>query len=174
MIVNDMIRAREVRVLGNLKEQLGVMSLDEAMDLADEQNVDVVLVSPDANPPVVRLMEVSKFKFEQDKVKQLAAKKNRQQQSDLKELKVRPNTGEHDYQVRLKSAIRFISRGDKVKFTCQFKGREMDFKEIGADMFQRFVKDLEADKTTGEIQIESKQRMLGSRMIMIVGKKSVE
>lgn len=169
-----MIRAREVRVLGNLKEQLGVMSLNEAMDLADEQSVDVVLVSPDANPPVVRLMEVSKFKFEQDKVKQLAAKKNRQQQSELKELKVRPNTGEHDYQVRLKSAIRFISRGDKVKFTCQFKGREMDFKEIGADMFQRFVKDLEADKTTGEIQIESKQRMLGSRMIMIVGKKSVE
>ncbi|DBA83416.1 hypothetical protein WJX79_004897 [Trebouxia sp. C0005] len=163
VIANRMIQADQVRLLSENKDMLGVMFLDEAMDAAESEGLDVVLVSPDADPPVCRLMDASKHKYELEKQDKESKKKQREARQDVKELKVRPGTDVHDYEVRLRAAQKFLAKGDKVKFSLQFRGREMQFQEEGSKMFQRFMADLKDDAL-----IESQPSMQGRTMYMIM------
>ncbi|GAB4823642.1 hypothetical protein N2152v2_010688 [Parachlorella kessleri] len=138
--INTAIRATEVRVIGEDKEQKGVMSLTVALDMAKDLEVDLVLVVPDASPPV--LIQYSKYKYELDKADKDKKKAQRESRIDTKELKLRPNTDTHDYEVKVRQAQKFLSKGDRVKVTLQFKGREMEHNQVGKDMFARLVQDL--------------------------------
>lgn len=168
VIANRMIQSEQVRLLAENKDMIGVRYLDEAIDLAEEEGLDVVLVSPDADPPVCRLMDASKHKYELEKRDKEAKKKQRESRQDVKELKVRPGTDVHDYEVRLRAAQKFLAKGDKVKFSLQFRGREMQFQEEGSKMFQRFMEDLKDDGT-----IENQPSMQGRTMYMIIGPQKV-
>lgn len=162
--INNMIRASEVRVIGKDREPLGVMSLTEAQELARENEVDVILVVPDASPPVVRLMTLDKYKYEQIKAEKETKKKQRSAVIETKELKLRPGTDVHDYQVRLRSAQKFLAKGNRVKLTLQFRGREMEFKSVGKEMFDRFLEDLGVAAV-----IEAPPQMVGRQMNMVLG-----
>eukprot|EP00884_Botryococcus_braunii_P015533 jgi/Botrbrau1/2663/Bobra.0203s0012.1 len=164
ILINEAINVPEVRLIGSDKSMLGVMTMDEALDLADEEGVDVVLISPDASPPVARLVDYSKYKYELSKTAKEAQKKQREARQDLKELKLRPGTDLHDYQVRLKAAQKFISKGDKVKLTLVFRGREMEHKEVGTELMERFVADVGDDAV-----VTAAPSMQGRTMSMILG-----
>jgi len=137
--------------------------------MAQEADVDLVLITPDADPPVVRLVEYSKYKYELEKNKKTQQKKQRESKVDIKELKMRPNTDVHDYQVRLRSARKFLEKGNKVKLTISFRGREMSFKDESRKTFEGFMQDL------GELAVpEGGPQMQGRNMSMIIApKKSV-
>lgn len=135
-----MIRVSEVRVIDAEGEQLGVMATDKALTLAQEQGLDLVEVSPTARPPVCRIMDFGKFKYEQSK-KQRQSKKN-QHTTHVKEVKMRPKTEEHDYQFKKRHAEEFLEKHHKVKFTVMFRGRELDHRERGELMLRRMEKDL--------------------------------
>jgi len=138
--VNEEIRAREVRVLSSANEQLGVMQLRDAMRMAVEQQLDLVEVAPLAKPPVCRIMDFGKFKYEQQKRDKETKKK--QKVVTVKEVKVRPNIEDHDYEVKLKNAIRFLEDGDKVKATIMFRGRELSHPELGRKVLVRMANEL--------------------------------
>ena len=139
---NDMIRAREVRVIGAEGEQLGILQRSEAIAMAQEVGCDLVEVSSNSEPPVCRIMDYGKFKYEQQKKKQDA--KKRQAVVQVKEIKVRPKTDEHDYETKVKHIRRFLEDGDRCKVTVFFRGREIVHKDRGLDILERIVKDLEA------------------------------
>lgn len=166
--MNEEISAGEVRLIGEDKEPLGVVGIAEALSKAEDQGVDLLLVVPDASPPVCRLMEYSKFKYEKTKAAKDAKKKQRESVIETKELKMRPGTDVHDYQVRVRAAQKFIEKGFRVKLTLQFRGREMEFKDIGREMFARFVEDLGGEDI---VNIESAPKMQGRQMLMIISKK---
>jgi len=132
--------------------------------MADEAGLDLVEVVPNADPPVCRVMDYGKFRFEQSKKAQSARKK--QKQAQLKEVKFRPNTDDHDYDVKLRNLRRFIDEGDKVKVTLRFRGREMAHQELGLELLQR----VEAD-TADETQVEQRPRMEGRQMTMMLAPK---
>ena len=138
---NDMIRAREVRVIGAEGEQLGILQRGEAIAMAQEVGCDLVEVSSNSEPPVCRIMDYGKFKYEQQKKKQDA--KKRQAVVQVKEIKVRPKTDEHDYETKVKHIRRFLEDGDRCKVTVFFRGREIVHKDRGLDILERIVKDLE-------------------------------
>ncbi|MBO4296591.1 MAG: translation initiation factor IF-3 [Desulfovibrio sp.] len=138
---NDMIRAREVRVIGAEGEQLGILQRSEAIAMAQEVGCDLVEVSSNSEPPVCRIMDYGKFKYEQQKKKQDA--KKRQAVVQVKEIKVRPKTDEHDYETKVKHIRRFLEDGDRCKVTVFFRGREIVHKDRGLDILERIVKDLE-------------------------------
>ena len=138
---NDMIRAREVRVIGAEGEQLGILQRSEAIAMAQEVGCDLVEVSSNSEPPVCRIMDYGKFKYEQQKKKQDA--KKRQAVVQVKEIKVRPKTDEHDYETKVKHIRRFLEEGDRCKVTVFFRGREIVHKDRGLDILERIVKDLE-------------------------------
>ena len=129
-----------MRVIGPDAEQLGVVVLRRALDLAQEHNLDLVEISPTAKPPVCRIMDYSKFKYDQEK-KERRIKKN-QHVTHLKQLRLKPNIGESDYQIKLRQAISFLNKKDKVKINMMFRGREMAHKELGREVLDRMVKDL--------------------------------
>jgi translation initiation factor IF-3 len=135
-----MIRVTEIRVIDADGEQLGVMATDQALTLAAENGLDLVEVSPTARPPVCRIMDYGKFKYEQNK-KQRESKKK--QHSQVKEVKFRPKTEEHDYQFKKRHAEEFLEKGHKLKVTLMFRGREKDHKELGARMLKRLEGDLD-------------------------------
>ncbi|KAK9812125.1 hypothetical protein WJX73_009360 [Symbiochloris irregularis] len=139
---NAEIEASEVRLLAADKSQLGIVSIREAIKMATEQEADVIMISSDTAPPVCRLVSIDKYKYEQAKVDRDAKRKQRENRQDLKELKLRPATDVHDYQVRLRSAQKFLSKGDKVKVTLNFKGREISLRDGANDMMRRFISDL--------------------------------
>ncbi len=168
VLMNDEIDAAEVRVIGEDKEPLGILGIDEALRMAQDQEVDLLLVVPGASPPVCRLIEYSKFKYEKTKAEKDAKKKQRESVIETKELKMRPGTDVHDYQVRVRAAQKFIDKGFRVKLTLQFRGREMEFKEIGREMFNRFVEDLGGSE---EVNIDSSPKMQGRQMLMVISKK---
>ena len=168
ILMNDEIEATEVRVVGEDKESLGVMSLTDALSLADDAGVDLLLVVADASPPVCRLLDYSKWKYEKTKADKDQKKRQREMQVETKELKMRPGTDVHDYQVRVRAARKFIDKGNRVKLTLQFRGREMEFKEIGREMFERFVEDLGGDAV---VNIEAAAKMQGRQMNMVISKK---
>ena len=164
MRINDEIRAREVRVTAENGEQLGVMSLQEALAKALEANLDLVEVAPTAKPPVCRIMDYGKFRFDESKKAALARKNQKQVQ--VKEIKMRPATDEGDYQIKLRKLKEFLEEGDKVKVTLRFKGREMAHKELGMEVLKRVEKDLVEDAV-----VEQFPRLEGRQMVMMMGPK---
>jgi translation initiation factor IF-3 len=153
-----------VRVIGDDGEMVGVLTRDEALRLAEDSGLDLVEIQPNADPPVCRVMDFGKFRFEQQKKASAARKKTKQQ--EIKEVKFRPTTDEGDYQIKLRNMRRFIEEGDKIKITIRFKGREMAHTELGVAMIQRLETDLKE-----EITIESRPRLEGRQMVMMVAPK---
>jgi len=140
------------------------MAIQSALDLAEEDGMDLVEIAPNGEPPVCRIMDYGKFKFEQAKKAQIARKK--QKNTQLKEVKFRPGTEDHDYQVKMRNVRRFLDEGDKVKLTLRFRGREMAHKELGAAMLKRVETDLGE-----EITVEQYPRMEGRQMVMMISSK---
>jgi translation initiation factor IF-3 len=168
-LANEDIRAPEVRLLGEDREALGVMPTEAALELAREAGLDLVLVVPDAQPPVARIIELSKLAYEAARAAKDAKKRQREAQVETKELKLRPGTDVHDYQVRLRAAQRFLEKGHRVKLVLQFRGREMQFRELGDEMFARMLADL------GEAAaVESPAAMQGRSLVMVLGAPKVE
>jgi len=134
---------------------LGVVPIKKALELAEEASFDLVEVAPEANPPVCKIIDFGKFKYEKEKKARFSRKK--QKISELKELKMRPKIDEHDYQVKLKSALRFLQEGDRVKFTIRFRGRESAYVDKGVELLQRVMNDLsELSKVEQEIKNEGR------------------
>jgi len=154
----------EVRLIGSDGEQVGIVQIAEALDMADEQGLDLVEIAPEAKPPVCRIMDYGKFLFEQGK-KAHAARKN-QKQIQVKEIKFRPGTEEGDYQVKLRNLVRFLSDGDRVKITLRFRGREMAHQELGVKLLKRVEADLTELGT-----VEQFPRMEGRQMVMLIAPK---
>lgn len=154
-----------MRLIGKDGEQLGVVSIAKALQIATQSDLDLVEVAPTARPPVCRVMDFGKFKFEQEK-KQHAAKK-KQRQVQVKEIKFRPGTEENDYQVKLRSLIRFLEEGDRAKITLRFRGRELTHKELGERLLERLLVDLGEHGT-----VEQTARLEGKQItVMVVPKK---
>jgi translation initiation factor IF-3 len=153
-----------VRVIGADGEMVGVLSRDEALALAEESGMDLVEIQPTADPPVCRIMDYGKFKFEAQKKANAAKKK--QKIVEIKELKFRPTTDDGDYNIKLRNLRRFLEEGDKVKVNIRFKGREMAHQELGMEMARRIETDL-AD----EVIIEQRPRLEGRQMIMMIAPK---
>lgn len=157
----------EIRVIGVDGEQLGILPLAEANILAEEAGVDLVEIAPTANPPVCRLMDYGKFRYQESKKKHDA--KLKQKQVQIKEIKFRPNTDEGDYNIKLKSLISFLHEGDKVKVTLRFRGREMAHQEFGMRLLER----VKADLDTFAI-VEQFPKMEGRQMVMVLSPKKKE
>ncbi|MCM3786939.1 translation initiation factor IF-3 [Domibacillus indicus] len=165
MNLNEGIRAREVRLIDQNGDQLGIKQKREALEIAARVNLDLVLVAPNAKPPVARIMDYGKFKFEQQK-KDKEARKN-QKIIQLKEVRFSPTIDDHDFNTKLRNAIKFLEKGDKVKASIRFKGRAITHKEIGQRVLDRFA---EACKEVATI--ESKPKMDGRSMFLIMAPKN--
>lgn len=161
MLVNDGIRAREVRLIDQHGEQLGVKSKFDALGIAEAANLDLVLVAPNAKPPVARIMDYGKFRFEQQK-KEKEARKN-QKVIVLKEVRLSPTIDEHDFNTKLRNARKFLEKGDKVKCSIRFKGRAITHKEIGQKVLDRF-----ADECKDLSTVEQKAKMDGRSMFLVL------
>jgi translation initiation factor IF-3 len=153
-----------VRVIGLEGEQVGVMPIDEALDMAGSSGFDLVEIAPNAEPPVCRIMDYGKYRFEQAKKAQAAKKK--QKVTHVKEVKFRPGTEEADYQVKMRNVRRFIDDGDKVKITLRFRGREMAHQDLGAAMLERI-----RDALAEEVVVEQFPKMEGRQMVMLISPK---
>ena len=162
--INEEIRAREVRVVSDANEQLGIMTLHEAISLAEEKGLDLVEVAPNGHPPVCRIMNYGKYRYEQQKRDKEAKKK--QKVFQIKEVKLRPNIEDHDFFVKLKNAQRFLGDGNKVKVTIMFRGRELSHPELGRVLLVRMAKEL-ADIAN----VERDPKLEGKNMIMILNPK---
>lgn len=162
--VNDMIDAESVRVVGADGEMVGVISVAEGIELAFEAGLDLVEVSPNADPPVCKVLDYGKYKYEEQKKRNEARKK--QKVVEVKEIKMRPSIDIHDYEVKMRNARRFLGNEDKVKFTIRFRGREMAHQELGMDVLNRIRTELDED-----VKIEQFPRIEGRLMIMIVAPK---
>ncbi len=165
--INEEIRVPEVRLIDANGNQLGVVSIHEARKLSEEAGMDLVELSPDAKPPVCRVMNFGKFTYQQNKRK--AAAKKKQKQIQLKEVKFRPVTEEGDYQVKLRNITRFLSNGDKAKVTLRFRGREMTHPELGMQLLERIIADL-----VDHGLVEQRPKMEGRQMTMVIGPKKVK
>lgn len=159
--VNEKIKAREVRVIAPDGEQLGIMSLNDAVKIARSHNLDLVNVAPTANPPVCKILDYGKYKYEQSK-RDKEARKN-QKVITVKEIKIRPNIDEHDFSVKVKNARKFLTNGDKVKVTVMFRGREVTHPELGEKLCNRL-----AEALSDIAQVENAAKMEGRNMTMIV------
>lgn len=144
--------------------QVGIRSLEEAIELAEDQGMDLVEIAPQASPPVCRIMDWGKYRFEESKKAQ--AQRKKQKQIQIKEVKFRPGTDDHDYDVKMRNLRRFIEEGDKVKVTLRFRGREMAHQDLGRDLLKRVENDME-----GEVTVEQFPRMEGRQMVMMLAPK---
>ena len=162
--INEEIRAREVRLTSATNEQLGIVQLRDALQMAAEQHLDLVEVAPTAKPPVCRIMDFGKFKYEQQKRDKEAKKK--QKVVTVKEVKLRPNIEDHDFDVKFKNAQRFLEDGDKVKVTIMFRGRELSHPELGKKVLDKM-----ASQIKDIANIERAARLEGKNMIMILAPK---
>jgi translation initiation factor IF-3 len=159
--INGMIRSPEVRLIGDEGENVGVVTLKEAMDIAAEAGVDLVEVSPGAKPPVCRVMDFGKFQYQRAKKEKEARKQ--QTKVELKEIRLRPKTNDHHRGFKVKDARRWLTEGKKVKVTIRFRGREMDYPEIGRNLLDTIEAELTEVSTT-----EQKPKMEGRRMMLIL------
>ena len=155
-----MIRAAEIRLIDHEGENAGVVDPSRAMEMAEEVGLDLVEISPNANPPVCKIMDFGKFKYESQKKANEAKKK--QKVIEVKEVKFRPNIDTHDYDVKMRNVTKFLEGGDKVKVTLRFRGREMAHQELGRDLLQKIAGDIE-----GLGKIEAMPKMEGRQMIMV-------
>jgi translation initiation factor IF-3 len=162
--VNDEIRVPEVRLIGGEGEQLGVVPTRDALKMSEESGLDLVEVSPEAKPPVCRIMDYGKFKFQVSKRKAAARKK--QKQIQIKEIKLRPATEEADYQVKLRNIMKFLEQGDKAKITIRFRGREMSHPELGMKLLHRMVADAGEEGV-----VEQHPKFEGRQIVMVLGPK---
>ncbi len=164
MRINEEIRAREVRLVGEAGEQLGIVALRDALRIAGEHNRDLVEVAATARPPVCRIMDFGKFKYEQSKREREARKK--QHQVVVKEVKLRPRIDEHDFDVKFRNAERFLQEGDKVKVTIMFRGREIVHTDIGREVLDRLANGL-----SNLAQVERPARVEGRNLTVILSPK---
>jgi len=161
---NEEITASQVRVIGPNGEQVGILTIEEALGNAREVGFDLVEVAPNSEPPVCRIMDYGKFVFEQSKKAQSARRK--QKQIHIKEIKFRPGTEEGDYQVKLRNLIKFLTQGDKTKVTLRFRGREMAHQELGTELLRRVQHDLEEYGSVEQFPL-----MEGRQMVMVIAPK---
>ena len=162
--INEMILAAEVRLIGAEGEQIGVVSRDDALNRAANLGLDLVIVADKSDPPVCKILDYGKFKYEEQKKKNEARKK--QKTIDVKEIKLRPNIDSHDYDVKMRSIVKFLNEGDKVKVTMRFRGREMAHQNLGLDVLHRVRDDLEELS-----KIEQFPKMEGRQMVMVLSPK---
>ena len=162
--INDRIRVPQVRLIGPDGNQLGVVLTQMAMDLANQHELDLVEVAPNANPPVCRIIDFSKFKYDQEK-KEREAKKH-QKQGRLKEIRLKPNIDDHDYETKVKQAITFLKKKDKVKINLFFRGRQMEHLDLGRKVLDKFIID-----TQGDAQLEKGPGMEGRIMSFVLAPK---
>ena len=155
-----MIRSAEIRLIDHEGENVGVVDPRRAVEMAEEVGLDLVEISPNANPPVCKIMDFGKFKYEQQKKANEAKKK--QKVIEVKEVKFRPNIDTHDYDVKMRNVTKFLEGGDKVKVTLRFRGREMAHQELGRDLLHKIADDIE-----GLGKIEAMPKMEGRQMIMV-------
>lgn len=157
--INGDIKAKQVRLIDGDNENRGIVSLNEALQIAEEYGLDLIEISPQANPPVCKILDFGKYRYEQQKRKN-EAKKN-QKVVEIKELKLRPMIETHDYDVKIKQAKKFLEQGNKVKFTMRFKGRELSANNLGKEVLLRIIDDLgTAVKVDSEIKLEGRQMTL--------------
>ena len=160
-VTNYKIRAQEVQVISSDKKNLGTLPIKKAIEMAKEEGLDLIEISPNANPPVCKIIDIGKYKYDLQKKANKAKKK--QKIINLKEIKLRPVTEIHDYNFKIKNAQKFLSKGDKVKFTVQFKGREMQHTHLGHELMQRIINDT---NVLGKVEVQPKFE--GKQIIMIV------
>jgi len=160
-VINEHIDASEVRLVLENGEQAGIVSIDEARAAASEAKLDLVLIAPEAEPPVCKIMDYGKHIF--DLKKQRVANKKKQHKQAVKEIKFRPGTEEGDYQVKLRNLIRFLNDGDKAKVSLRFRGRELAHQHLGLELVQRIAKDLEEYGT-----VEQEPKMEGRQIVMML------
>lgn len=161
---NDFINVPKVRVIDENGENLGVMFTREAIEQAADVGLDLVEVSPNADPPVCKFLDIGKFKYEAQKKANIARKTQKTQ--EIKEIKMRPNIDDHDYDTKMKKVFDFIEEGDKVKVTLRFRGREMAHQQLGMQLLQRV-----AEQTNEVAKVESYPRLEGRQMLMVLSPK---
>ena len=160
--VNDAILSQELRLIGAEGQNVGVVTPVRALELAEDAGLDLVEISPNANPPVCKIMDFGKYKYEQQKRESEARKK--QKVIDVKEIKFRPGTDTHDYEVKMRNVYKFLENGDKVKITLRFRGREMAHLNLGRELLERISEDVEEHG-----KVENMPEMEGRQMTMMVG-----
>ena len=165
MPINEQIKANKVQVIDEQGEKRGVMGIHDALDLAYEKKLDLVLVAPNAEIPVCKIMNYGKYKFEQSKKEKEAKKK--QKIFEIKEIRITPNIEQHDFEFKLKNAQKFIEDGNKVKITVRFRGREMNYLKLGEQALNKFIEEL-AEVST----VEKKPLLEGKNMFIILAKKA--
>ena len=158
---NERIRAPEVQVISSDGKNLGTLPTQEAINIAKKEGLDLIEISPNANPPVCKIIDIGKYKYDLQKKANKAKKK--QKIINLKEIKLRPVTEIHDYNFKIKNAQKFLSKGDKVKFTVQFRGREMQHTHLGYELMQRIIND-----TASLGKVEAKPKFEGRQIVMII------
>jgi translation initiation factor IF-3 len=163
--INERIRAKEVQVISENGEKLGVVSLNEALNIARDKNLDLVLVAPNGNPPVCKIMNYGKYKFEQSKKEKEA--KRKQKTLEIKEIRVTPNIEEHDFGFKSKNARKFLEDGNKVKITVRFRGREVNNSKAGEVVLNKFIENLEDISV-----VEKKPKLEGRNMFIMLAKKA--
>ncbi len=165
MPINEQIKANKVQVIDEQGEKRGVMGIHDALDLAYEKKLDLVLVAPNAEIPVCKIMNYGKYKFEQSKKEKEAKKK--QKIFEIKEIRITPNIEQHDFEFKLKNAQKFIEDGNKVKITVRFRGREMNYLKLGEQVLNKFIEELAEIST-----VEKKPLLEGKNMFVILAKKA--
>lgn len=163
--INEEIRDKELRIIGSDGQQLGIMSAKDALNLAEQKNLDLVKIAPQSNPPVCKIMDYGKYRFEQAK-REKEARKN-QRVVDIKEVRLSLNIDTHDFYTKLNNALKFIKHGDKVKVSIRFRGREMGHPEIGLETMKRF-----ADACSEVAVIEKPAKLEGRNMLMFLAPKT--
>ena len=158
---NNRITSPEVQVITNNGENLGIISINEAVSRAKNEGLDLIEIAPNAKPPVCKIMDMGKYKYDQQKKANKAKKK--QKKIELKEIKLRPVTEVHDYTFKIKNAQKFLSKGDKVKFTIKFKGRELQHTNLGNDLMEKIKVDMQS---VGKVELQPKFE--GKQMIMVI------
>ena len=158
---NNRIYSPEVQVISSSGENLGILNTSEAISIAKEEGLDLIEISPNAKPPVCKIMDMGKFKYDAQKKANKAKKK--QKKIELKEIKLRPVTEIHDYNFKIRNAQKFLTKGDKVKFTIRFKGREFQHSSLGNDLMDKIKQDIEQ---IGRVELEPKFE--GKQMIMVI------
>jgi translation initiation factor IF-3 len=159
--MNEAIRARDVRLIDENGQNVGVVSRQDALARATEAGLDLVEISPDADPPVAKILDYGKFKYQEQK--KAAEARKRQKIVEIKEIKMRPSIDDHDYDVKMRSMRRFFDEGDKVKITLRFRGRELAHQELGYQLLQRVKTDIE-----GLAKVEAEPRLEGRQMVMVL------
>lgn len=163
MLINDQIKAREVLVIGPNGEQVGVKPIQDARTLASYASLDLVLISPNATPPVCKVMDYNKFRYEKQKKAKEALKKQKANMSELKEYRLSPVIDVGDFETKLRNATKYLEKGDRIKLTIRFKGRQMAHTELGKEVLERF-----ADRVKDNADIEQKPKLDGRTMTMLL------